>query len=99
MGFGEKVEISEAYVSKDWITGVEEAADQITKESAKNEIYEVKSGDTLSTIANGHGLYVKEVLALNSGLSENTTHVLKKYSIFFFLRQGKAVSDTEALLE
>ena len=73
MGFGEKVEISEAYVSKDWITGVEEAADQITKESAKNEIYEVKSGDTLSTIANGHGLYVKEVLALNSGLSENTT--------------------------
>ena len=72
MSFGEKVEISEAYVSKDWITAPEEAADQITKDSAKNEIYEVKSGDTLSTIANGHGLYVKEVLALNSGLSENT---------------------------
>lgn len=72
MSFGEKVEISEAYVSKAWITDPEEAADQITKDSAKNEIYEVKSGDTLSTIANGHGLYVKEVLALNSGLSENT---------------------------
>jgi len=72
MSFGEKVEISEAYVSKAWITDPAEAADQITKNSAKNEIYEVKSGDTLSTIANGHGLYVKEVLALNSGLSENT---------------------------
>ena len=72
MSFGEKVEISEAYVSKDWITSPEEATGQITKDSAKNEIYEVKSGDTLSTIANGHGLYVKEVLALNSGLSENT---------------------------
>ncbi len=73
MSFGEKVEISEAYVSKDLVTSPEEAADQITKESQKNEIYEVKSGDTLSTIANGHGLYVKEVLALNSGLSETTT--------------------------
>lgn len=72
MSFGEKVEISEAYVSKDWITDPKEAASQITKDTAKNEIYEVKSGDTLSTIANGHGLYVKEVLALNSGLTENT---------------------------
>lgn len=72
MSFGEKVEISEAYVSKDLITSPEEAADQITKESQKNEIYEVQAGDTLSTIANGHGLYVRDVLALNSGLSENT---------------------------
>ena len=72
MSFGEKVEISEAYVSKSLITSAEEAAGQITKDSQKNEIYEVKSGDTLSTIANNHGLYVKEVLALNSGLSENT---------------------------
>ena len=72
MEFGEKVEISEAYVSKSLITSAEEAAGQITKDSQKNEIYEVKSGDTLSTIANSHGLYVKEVLALNSGLSEGT---------------------------
>ena len=72
MGFGEKVEITEAYVSKSLITSPEEAADQITKESQKNEIYEVQSGDTLSTIANGHGLLVKEVLALNSGMTEHT---------------------------
>lgn len=72
MAFGEKVEISEAYVSKSLITSPEEAADQITKESEKNEIYVVQLGDTLSTIANGHGLYVKDVLALNSGLTERT---------------------------
>ncbi len=72
MSFGEKVEISEAYVSKDLVTSPEEAADQITKDSHKNEIYVVKAGDTLSTIANNHGLYVKEVLALNSGLTETT---------------------------
>lgn len=72
MMFGEKVEISEAYVSKNLITEPETAADEITKESAKNEIYEVQAGDTLSTIANNHGLYVKDVLKLNSGLSETT---------------------------
>ena len=72
MFFGEKVEISEAYVSTELITSPEEAADQITKESEKNEIYEVQPGDTLSTIANGHGLYVKDVLALNEGLTETT---------------------------
>ena len=72
MYFGEKVEITEAYVSKSLITLAEEAADQITKDSQKNEIYEVKAGDTLSTIANSHGLYVKDVLALNSGLTQNT---------------------------
>lgn len=70
--FGEKVEIAEAYVSKSLITSAEEAADQITKESQKNEIYEVKAGDTLSTIANSHGLYVKDVIALNSGITQNT---------------------------
>lgn len=73
MAFGEKVEISEAYVSRDLIITPEEAADQITKESEKNEIYEVQAGDTLSTIANNHGLYVKDVLALNAGLSDSTT--------------------------
>lgn len=72
MGFGEKVEIAEAYVSKSLVTDPETAADEITKESQKNEIYEVQAGDTLSTVANGHGLYVKEVLALNEGMTENT---------------------------
>lgn len=73
MGFGEKVEISEAYVSKSLIKDPQTAADEITKDSQKNEIYEVQAGDTLSTIANNHGLYVKEVLALNEGLTETTT--------------------------
>lgn len=72
MFFGEKVEIAEAYVSKSLVTSVEDASNEITKESAKNEIYEVQAGDTLSTVANNHGLYVKDVLKLNTGLSENT---------------------------
>ena len=34
---------------------------------------EVQPGDTLSDIANSHGLYVKDVLVLNEGLTETTT--------------------------
>lgn len=72
MYFGEKVEISEAYVSSELVTSPEEASEQITKENQKKGIYEVQSGDTISTIANNHGLYVKELLALNEGLGEDT---------------------------
>lgn len=70
--FAEKVEIAEAYVSADEITSTDEAIDLVTKDTAKNEIYEVRSGDTLSVIANNNGLRVAEVLALNEGMSENT---------------------------
>jgi len=71
--FAEKVEIVEAYVSEDEITPTEEAIDLVTKDKEKNQIYEVKAGDSLSVIANSHGLYVREVIALNEGLTENTT--------------------------
>ncbi len=70
--FTEKVEIAEAYVSEDEITPTEEAIEMVTKETAKNTVYEVQPGDTLSVIANSNGLYVADVVALNEGLSENT---------------------------
>lgn len=70
--FTDRVEIVEAYVSNDMITPTEEAIDMVTKDTEKNQVYEVQSGDTLSVIANSNGLLVKEVLALNEGLEENT---------------------------
>lgn len=70
--FTEKVEIAEAYVSPEEITSTEEAIELVTKETAKNTVYEVQAGDTLSVIANSNGLLVAEVLALNEGLSEDT---------------------------
>lgn len=70
--FSEKVEIAEAYVSEDQITPTDEAIELVTKETAKNTVYEVQAGDTLSVIANSNGLRVAEVLALNEGLSEDT---------------------------
>ena len=71
--FSEQVEIVEAYVSEDEITPTAEAIDMVTKDTEKNEVYEVQPGDSLSVIANSHDLLVREVLALNEGLEETTT--------------------------
>ncbi len=70
--FSEKVEIAEAYVSEDQITPVETAIDMVTKDTEKNQIYEVQAGDTLSVIANSRGMLVKDVVALNEGLTAET---------------------------
>lgn len=72
VNFSERVEIVEAYVSENEITPVAEAIDMVTKDTEKNQIYEVQPGDTLSVIANSNGLRVAEVLALNEGLEEST---------------------------
>ena len=71
--FSEQVEIVEAYVSEDEITPTAEAIDMVTKDTEKNDVYEVQPGDSLSVIANSHDLLVREVLALNEGLEETTT--------------------------
>lgn len=73
LDFFEKVEIAEAYIDEDQLTELSEAIDQVTKEKEKNQTYEVQPGDTLSVIANSRGYYVDEVLALNPGLSRDTT--------------------------
>ena len=54
------------------ITPVQEAIDQVTKDKEKNTVYEVKSGDTISTIANGNDMRVAELLDVNEGLAEDT---------------------------
>lgn len=72
LDFSDKVEIAEAYVSADEITSASDAIELVTKDTAKNEIYEVQAGDTLSVIANSNGLRVSELLALNEDMTENT---------------------------
>ncbi len=73
LNFYEKVEICEAYIDEEDLTDVAEAIDLVTKETEKNQVYEVQAGDTLSEIANSRGYYVDEVLALNEGLTRDAT--------------------------
>ena len=46
--FEDKVEIVESYLPDDELTPLSEAIDDVTKDKETNQIYEVKSGDTLS---------------------------------------------------
>ena len=73
LNFSEKGEISEAYVDADRGSKISEAIEAETKETEKNQTYEVQPGDTLSVIANSRGYYVDEVLALNPGLTRDAT--------------------------
>jgi len=73
LDFFEKVEICEAYIDEDQLTELSTAIDMVTKETEKNQVYEVKAGDSLSVIANSRGYYVAEVLALNPGLTRDAT--------------------------
>ena len=62
-----------AYVDADQVTPLQDAIEAVTKETEKNQTYEVQPGDTLSVIANSRGYYVDEVLALNPGLTRDAT--------------------------
>lgn len=54
------------------ITSVDDAYENITKEHAEKTVYTVEAGDTLSVIAQSNGLSLSELLALNTGLSEDS---------------------------
>jgi len=71
--FGDKVEIVEAYLDSDEITSKDEAIEQVTKDQEKNEIYEVKSGDTLGTIAENYDLSLDELVAMNETLDDENS--------------------------
>lgn len=72
LGFDENVEIIEAYVDEASIADLDSAVNMVTKEKATKTKYEVKSGDCLSSIANGHGMTVKELVKLNEGLTADS---------------------------
>ncbi len=66
--FADKVEVIQTYIPSNEISSLNAAIDDVTKDKEKKQIYEVKSGDTLSQIAESFGLSMDDLLAMNSGL-------------------------------
>lgn len=62
----------ETQVAPEEVLSVEEAITLLENGTLTQDLYEVQSGDVLGSIANKHGLSLKELLAINPGLTENT---------------------------
>ena len=72
--FADTVEVAEAHLMEEELTPLEEAVEQVMNEQAKEEIYEVQPGDTLSEIALEHSLPMEDLIAINPSLEdENST--------------------------
>lgn len=63
--FGDPVEIVDAYLPENEISGLEDAIAEVTADQEKEQIYEVKSGDTLSQIAEDNNIPMDELIAIN----------------------------------
>lgn len=70
--FAENVEVIETRADKADIVSVDDAYELITKEHQEKEMYKVKQGDCLSSIASSHNLTLDELLALNYGFTLDT---------------------------
>ena len=73
--FGDKVEVVESYLPTSEITDISTAIDEVTKDQETNQIYEIKSGDTLGTIAEDFGLPLDELIAMNETIENEESKI------------------------
>lgn len=70
--FSEEVEWEESLIGPDDMLEVEEALKIMKQGTLETELYTVKQGDVLGTIANNHGLSTKELLQINPNIDEGS---------------------------
>ena len=74
MGFDKEIEIVESYLPLEQISSVDEAVAALIEEQEVQQIYKVKSGDTLSEISIEVNIPMDDIIAMNDSLEdENTT--------------------------
>lgn len=73
IAYADKIEVVEAYLLEEELMPVEEAINLVTQLQETQQIYEVKSGDTLSQISIDNNIPMDELVEINDALeSENT---------------------------
>lgn len=68
IAFGDTVEVVDAYLMENEISDLDTAVAEVTADQETEQIYEVQSGDTLSEIAEDHGLLIEDLVAINPTL-------------------------------
>ena len=70
ISFGKTIEVAESYLPKDQISDLASATGDVLQQNAAKQTYEVKSGDTLSQIAEDYGLSMDDLLAMNPNYAD-----------------------------
>ncbi|MCR5093761.1 MAG: M23 family metallopeptidase [Lachnospiraceae bacterium] len=70
MSFDDSIEVVEAYLPASELTDLATAIDEVTKDKETPQIYEVKSGDSLSVIAENYNLSLDALIAMNPTLDD-----------------------------
>ncbi len=73
VSFADEVEVVESYLPESQIVSLEAAIDDVTKDKEEKTIYEVVSGDTLSSISNKTGISIDEIIELNDNLTSTSS--------------------------
>lgn len=71
VGFSEKIQVTETYVSKNQISSKETTYGELTAQNMEPSIYVVQPGDSLSGIAAKYDMSVEDVKALNPGIESD----------------------------
>lgn len=71
VGFSEKIQVVETYVSKDQIKDKDTAYNEITTKNDEAAIYVVEQGDCLSIIAEKNNMTVDQIKELNPGIKSD----------------------------
>lgn len=71
VGFSEKIQVVETYVSKDQIKDKDTAYNEITTKNDEAAIYVVEPGDCLSIIADKNNMTVDQIKELNPGIQSD----------------------------
>lgn len=75
MGFGDDIEVVEAYLDERELTDISVAINDVTSEEQKNEVYKVVSGDTLSGIAMKTNIPVDQLVEMNESLENENSMI------------------------
>lgn len=75
MEYGDTIEVVEAYLNEEELTGLNEAIQEVTQEEEKNDVYEVVSGDTLSEIAIKTNIPMDKLIEMNDSLEDENSMI------------------------
>lgn len=75
MEYGDTIEVVEAYLNEEELTGLNEAIKEVTQEEEKSDVYEVVSGDTLSEIAIKTNIPMDRLIEMNDSLEDENSMI------------------------